>query len=333
MTREYIGVDLHKRFFQACAMSATGDRLWEQRFPRTPDGVGHFSARVTGDSAIAVEAMGPTWAFVDAVAPTGAAVHVVDPRKTKLKAGHAAKTDRLDARRLADALRRDSIVSIYIPPPEIRALREVCRGRHQLVRVRTRLAQMIRALLLRCGAGEPPGTTLHAARTLAWLATVSLAPEATCQLRRLERLYRAVHVDATAADVEVKARAAGDPIACALATITGIGPVLGLTLRAEIGDATRFPGGPALASYAGLVPRVESSGDRRYHGRITRQGSPWIRWALVEAARYATRRPDARGRWARRLAVTKGLAKARVAMARVLCDEVIATWRTAQRSA
>jgi transposase len=333
MTREYIGVDLHKQFFQACAVSMTGDRLWEQRFPRTADGVGRFSARVTGDSAIAVEAMGPTWAFVDAVAPTGAAVCVVDPRKTRLKAGHAAKTDRLDARRLADALRRDSVVRIYIPPPEIRALREVCRGRHQLVRVRTRLAQMIRALLLRCDAGEPPGTTLYAARALAWLSTVQLAPEAACQLRRLERLYRAVHADAVAADADVKARAAHDPIACALATITGVGPVLGLTLRAEIGDATRFPGGPALASYAGLVPRVESSGERVYHGRITRQGSPWIRWALVEAARYATRRLDARGRWARRLAVTKGLAKARVAMARVLCDDVIATWRGVHRSA
>jgi transposase len=112
MTREYIGVDLHKRFFQACAISLTGDRLWEQRFPRTADGVGRFSARVSGDSALAVEAMGPTWAFVDAVVPTGAAVCVVDPRKTKLKAGHAAKTDRLDARRLADALRRDSVVRI-----------------------------------------------------------------------------------------------------------------------------------------------------------------------------------------------------------------------------
>jgi transposase len=297
------------------------------------DGIGRFAARVTADSAIAVEAMGPTWAFVDAVMPTGAAVCVVDPRKTKLKAGHAAKTDRLDARRLADALRRDSVVRIYIPPPEIRALREVCRGRHQLVRVRTRLAQMIRALLLRCDAGEPPGTTLFAARALAWLTTVQLAPEATSQLRRLERLYRAVHADALAADAEVKTCAAGDPIACALATITGVGPVLGLTLRAEIGDVTRFPGGPALASYAGLVPRVESSGERVYHGRITRQGSPWIRWALVEAARYATRRPDARGRWARRLTVRKGLAKARVAMARVLCDEVIATWRGVQRNA
>ena len=66
--------------------------------------------------------------------------------------------------------------------------------------------------------------------------------------------------------------------------------MLGLTLRAEIGDGTRFRDAAALACYAGLVPRVDSSGDRYYVGRITRQGSPWLRWALVEAARHAIRR-------------------------------------------
>jgi transposase len=75
------------------------------------------------------------------------------------------QTDRLDARRLADALRRDSVVSIYVPPPAIRELREVCRGRHQVVRLRTRVAQMIRALLLRSGG-------------LGWLRTVALPPDA-----------------------------------------------------------------------------------------------------------------------------------------------------------
>jgi transposase len=328
MTREYIGIDLHKAFLQACAIEPLGERRWEGRFPRTGEGLARLIARGVGPhSAIAVEASGPTWAFVDALAPTGARVCVVDTRKTKLKAGYAAKTDRLDARRLADALRRESVVSIYIPPPAIRELREVCRGRHQMVRLRTRLAQMIRALLLRNDAGEPPGTQLYAPRALAWLAQVpQLRPDADRTLRRLERLYRAVHTDAHVADAEVKHRAAVDPIAVALDGLVGIGPVMALTIRAEVGDIRRFARGPALASYAGLVPRVERSAGHVYLGRITRDGSPWLRWALVEAARHAIKRPDAIGRWARRLAVKKGLAKARVALARVLCDEVVATW-------
>lgn len=327
MDRQYIGIDLHKTFFQACVLSATGERCWEGRFARTTEGIARFIARGVGPAqAIAVEASGPTWAFVDALTDTRAAICVVDPRKTKLKAGCAAKTDRLDARRLADALRRESVVSIYIPPPAIRELREVCRGRQQVIRLRTRLAQMIRALLLRNDAGEPPGRRLFARRALAWLAQVSLPPDAERSLRRLERLYRAVHADAVTADAEVKQRAAADPIATALQTLTGLGPVLALTLRAEIGDVSRFASGSALASYAGLVPRVERSAAHVYHGRITREGSPWLRWALVEAAMHAIKRSDATGRWARRLTVRKGVHKARVALARVLCNDVVAMW-------
>ena len=208
----------------------------------------------------------------------------------------------------------------------IRELREVCRGRHQLVRLRTRLAQMIRALLLRCDAGDPPRAQLYAPAALAWLADVHVAPDAERSLRRLERLYRAVHADAAAADCDVRARAALDPIARALDPLVGIGPVRALTIRAEIGDIARFPRGAALASYAGLVPRVEGSADRVYYGRITRQGSPWLRWVLVEAALNAMKRPDGVGRWARRLAVRKGVGKARVALARVLCHEIVALW-------
>lgn len=327
MTREYIGIDLHKAFFQACVMSSTGNRLWEGRFARTTDGIAQFTARgVTSAHAIAVEASGPTWAFVDAVRATGARVCVVDPRKTRLKAGVAAKTDRLDARRLADALRRDSVVSVYIPPVAIRALRETCRGRQQLVRLRTRLAQMIRALLLRQDAGDPPRRQLYAAASLAWLAQVQVTPAAAETLGRLTALFRETHAAAQIAEAHVKAAAANDPIAGALETLVGIGPILGLTLRAEIGDITRFRHGAELASYAGLVPRVEQSAGHLYHGRITKQGSPWVRWALVEAAGHALKRQDAFGRWGRRLAVRKGRNKARVACARRLCDEVLATW-------
>jgi len=258
MEREYIGIDLHKAFFQACTMRETGERQWEGRFARTPEGIARFIARGVGPhQVLAVEASGPTWAFVEALRHTGARICVVDPRKTKLKAGFAAKTDRLDARRLADAVRRDSVVSIYIPPPAIRELREVCRGRHQVVRLRTRVAQMIRALLLRTDAGDPPTDRLYSPRALAWLAQVRLSPDADCSLRRLERLFRAAHAEATAADAAVRQRAAADPIAGALGAMVGVGPVRALTIRAEIGDIARFRRGPELASYAGLVPRVD----------------------------------------------------------------------------
>jgi transposase len=108
MTDQYIGIDLHKALFHACAVSGTGDRLWEGRFPRSAAGVAALTARCTPQSAVAVEASTPTWHFADGVVGAVGELRIVDPHKTKLKAGYAAKTDRLDARRLADALRRDT---------------------------------------------------------------------------------------------------------------------------------------------------------------------------------------------------------------------------------
>lgn len=327
MEQQYIGIDLHKASFHACAISADGRRLWEAAFPRTADGIAAFAAREIGGAHLAVEATTPTWRFVDAIQPHGVTVCVVDARKTKLKAGYAAKTDRLDARRLADALRRDSVTSVYIPPPAIRELRELTRGRQQLVRWRTKIVQAIRALLLRQDVAEPPVRTLTSRRGLAWLRTVQLGPTSEPTLRRLERVLHAVLAETTAADAAVRAAAAADPVACALTRLVGVGPVLGLVLRAEIGTIDRFPRGAALACHAGIVPVVHASGTTFRSGAITRQGSPWLRWALVEIALHALQQPDPLGRWARRLAIRKGIKRARVALARRLCDQIVRTWR------
>jgi transposase len=325
MEPQYIGIDLHKASFHVCVVEGSGRRVWEQRLAHTPEGIATLLRRCGPASQLAVEASSPTWHFVDAVASHVGRGCVVDSRKTRLKAGYAAKTDRLDAHRLADALRRDSVVGIYVPPPAIRELRELCRGRHQVVRLRTKLVQALRAVLLRHGVSEPPTSRLTTQRGLRWLATLTLPGPTGDVVQRLARLLTVVHAEARAADAAVRAAAATDPVVPALTTLRGIGPVLGL-LRAEIGTIARFPTGGALASYAGLVPRVEQSAGRRGGGRITRQGSPWLRWALVEAAVKNMDRQDATGRWARRLLVRKGVQKARVALARTLCTDIIRQW-------
>ena len=328
MEQQYIGIDLHKASFHACAIAGDGSRRWEDVFPRTAAGVAQFVARGIAGAQLAVEASGPTWTFVDAVTAHGAHACVVDSRKTKLKAGFAAKTDRLDARRLADALRRHSVVSVYVPSVAIRELRELSRGRQQVVRLRTRIVQALRALLLRMNVSDPPVRTLTSRTGLAWLTSVHLGASSEMVLRRLERLLHATHVEVQAADAAVRAAAGDDPIAIALRGLPGVGPVLSVVLRAEIGTIERFPRGPSLAAYAGIVSRVHASGGHTRQGAITRDGSPWLRWALIEVAMRAMKRPDARGRWARRLALRKGIKIARVGLARRLCDEIVQTWRT-----
>jgi transposase len=324
MVDQYIGIDLHKAFFQACAITPTGDRIWEDRFPRTAAGMQALRAHGTARTAVAVEASTPTWHFADAIVRTVGDLRIVDPVKTKLKAGYAAKTDRLDARRLADALRRDSVVGIYYPPLEIRELRELCRGRHALVQVRTALVNRLRAVLLRQGIAD----ARRLAKTVddGWLAALGLPPRAAASIVVLRQVLAVVRAEAGRTEAEVRRVAGADPVATTLQQLTGLGPVLALTIRAEIGDIQRFPTGAHVASYAGLVPRVDASAGRVRYGRITRRGSPWLRWALVEAAMHGTRRRDRIGRWGRGLAVRKGALKARVALARVLCEEIHRQW-------
>jgi transposase len=323
--REYIGIDLHKAFFQVCAVTATGERQWEQRWPTTDLGIAGLLTRCGAQSRVAVEASSPTWAFVDRIVGHVGAVHVVDARKTKLKAGYAAKTDRLDAQRLADALRRDSVVGIYYPPPAIRDLRELCRYRCHLSRLQASLKQRIQAVLLRHGVTVPV-KGLFTARGTAWLETVTLPGWAGASLTGLRQVVTDVRAQLPPVIAAIRTTAATDPIVRALDRRPGFGPVFSVTLRAEIGTITRFPDGPHLASYAGLVPRVERSGTRHWSGRITKAGSPWMRWALIEAAIHQFRRQDNFGRWARQLAVRKGILKARVAVARALCDELFDAW-------
>ena len=324
MTSQYVGVDLHKVFLQVCAVDRDGTRLWEQRFDRTPAGVAAFVARCGPTSAVAVEASTPTWHFADAVVSDVGTLTIVDPLKTKLKAGYAAKTDRLDAQRLADALRRESVVGIYYPPLAIRELRELCRSRHALVRTRTALINQLRAVLLRQGVAD--ARRLARTRDDTWLTQLALPPQAAASVATLRAVLGSVRTAATRVEGEVRRIAATDPIAQHLQALRGLGPLLAVMVRAEVGDVHRFPTGAHLASYAGLVPRVEASAGRRRAGRITKRGSPWLRWALIEAAIHGPRRADRVGRWGRKLALQKGALKARVALARVLCEEIHRHW-------
>ena len=186
MIEHYIGIDLHKAFFQACAVNAAGARVWEDRFPRTEAGIAGLLARCDRRAAVAVEASTPTWHFADAVGDHVGNLRIVDPMKTKLKAGYAAKTDRLDARRLADALRRDSVVGIYYPPIAIRELRELCRYRHAVVQVRTALVNRLRAVLLRQGIVD--GRRLARTPSDAWLEALTMPPRAAHSITGLRRL-------------------------------------------------------------------------------------------------------------------------------------------------
>jgi transposase len=216
------------------------------------------------------------------------------------------------------------VVGIYYPPPAVRDLRELGRYHCHLARLQASVKQRIHALLLRQGAAAP--RALFTRRGTHWLDRLTLAGWAGQELGGLRQVLADLRRQLLPVVTAMRTVAATDPIVRVLDQRPGFGPVFSVMVRAEIGTIVRFPDGPHLASYAGLVPRVERSGGRQWSGRITKTGSPWLRWALIEAAIHQFRRQDDFGRWARRLAVKAGIMKARVAVARALCTELFDVW-------
>jgi transposase len=187
------------------------------------------------------------------------------------------------------------------------------------------LKQRIRALLLR-QCVHVPIKSLFGVRGRAWLELAPVDGWTRAELIGLRGMLTQVETQLAPVMTALRQVAGADPIAAAFAARRGFGPVLSVTVRAEIGAIDRFPDGRHLASYAGLVPRVEQSGGHRWTGRITKTGSPWLRWVLIEAAIHQLKRDDNFGRWGRQLTVRKGALKARVAIARALCDEIFTIW-------
>lgn len=128
------------------------------------------------------------------------------------------------------------------------------------------------------------------------------------------------HLARQVAEVDgwIRSRARESSEASLLMSVPGVGFYLGLLILAEIGSIERFPSARKLASYAGLVPTTRSSGGRTYHGRITKQGSSWLRWAMIQAVLHAVRSPGPVQRFYRRQVKRKGRSVARVAAARKL---------------
>ena len=201
----------------------------------------------------------------------GATLRVVDPLKTGLKAGYAAKTDRLDARRLADALRRDSVVSIYYPPLAIRGFRELCPARPAAGAATDAADQYPSACC--CGTGSSDGRRSADERRGPLADDGGVAAGEAARCRGVGQRLAVVRHEMARIDPAVqRAQRTLIRLSPGSARSCGDWPDLALTFRAEIGDLRRFPSGRGPASYAGLVPPSTRSAGRVRDGPITRRG-------------------------------------------------------------
>jgi len=314
----HVGVDLHQRFCYMTALEARGKMIQAGPVTNEKLALRRYFRQFRGKQVqVAVEACGFWPAFREVVEPEVTRLVLVHPQRVKAIASAKLKNDRVDSETLAHLLRCDLLPESWKADRETQARRQQVRLRATLVRHRTRLKNQVHAVLHQQGLRSPV-TDLFGKRGRLWLAAVKLPGQARESVEVCLRLLDGYTEEIQKQNLQLSEKAKHDQRVEWLLTIPGIGECSAMMVLAEIGDIGRFRDKEALCSYAGLVPRVRESAGKAARGGITRQGSPWLRWMMVEAAQVATRSSAAARRYYERLLRKKHKHVARVALARKL---------------
>ncbi len=312
-----IGVDFHPEFQQIAWVDTETGELQERRLQHREEGES-FYRELAGQAVqvrVGMEASGHARWFERLMSELQFELWIGDAAEIRTKRVRKQKTDRQDAQLILKLMLKDDFPRIWVPSWENRDLRQLLWHRHRMVQARTRIMNQLQAVALNEG--------LRCKKRL-WrtkrpqLESFQLAPWASRRrhdlLELLDRLNPTIAELSQAVEQEVER----SPEAQRLATHPGVGPLTALAFVLIIGKAERFQCGKQVASYLGLVPAEESSGNQRRLGHITKQGSSMLRFLLVEAAQVTVRSlPEWRSRYFH-LMMRRGRKIAKVAMARRL---------------
>jgi transposase len=263
-----------------------------------------------------MEACGHYPWFERLLAECGHELWLGDAARIRASAVRQQKTDRRDAALLLGLLREERFPRIWVPTLAERDVRQLLTHRHKQVQARTRVKNQLQALARSQGLQKRRQLWSEAGR--AELEKLELLPYATLRRERLLAMLEALEAEIGALNRHVEAEVKRRPEALRLMTHPGVGAVTALALVLTLGPAERFGNARQVASYLGLIPSEHSSGGRQQLGRISKQGSSFLRFLLVEAGQSAARGDAELGRFYRRLAMRKHRALAKVAVARKL---------------
>ncbi len=284
----YIGADVHKQYTVFCVLMREGKVEQRVQVENTPDVIREFLREIPRPVHLALEASYHWQPFFELMEEMDIQVSLAHPFKVKLIAEARIKTDTIDATTLAHLLRLDYLPTAYIPPREVRDLREILRHRAKLVATRTQVKNRIHALLTKNGVRHG-FSDLFGKKGRLSLEGLRLRPCYQLALDQdLTLLDVLNHLIAQVTQI-IEAKAQANPEAMLLTTMPGISYYSALLIRAEIGEIGRFSNPKKLCSWAGLVPSTHSSGGRTYHGHLTKQGSRWLRWILTQVAPHGVR--------------------------------------------
>jgi transposase len=280
---QFIGCDAHKKFSVFVAVNEKGQAGEAVRIPHDRQVYRDFLSELPPQSAIAVEASGHYSWLVDEMERLGHHPRLANPLEAKRRMGLTNKTDKLDARGLAILLRNGTLPEVWIPPGELRDRRELLRMRIFLVHLRTRVKNRIHGTLARHNV-LVPGADLFGVEARSQLESrlAELPMHTRSAVEQELATVDSLEKEITAAEKQLEAVREVSAEADLLMTLPCVGKILSMVLMLEIGRVDRFPTAGHLASYAGLVPRVHSSGGHTRMGQVCVNVNRNLKWAFVE---------------------------------------------------
>jgi transposase len=271
------------------------------------------------DDRVVLEATGNALAIARILAPHVAEVVLAHPKRLRAISHARVKTDRIDARVLAELLAADLVPTVWTPDETTRRLRRQVSRRRGLVKRCTAIKNEIGAVLVRNLKRRPEVTDLFGRKGRVWLAAVELPADERDTVDGCLRQLDFLTGELEAIDRQLARAVVDSPQMRRLMTIPGVDATTAVTLVAVIGDVSRFPTSRHLVGYLGLHPGVRQSGSApARHGRTTKEGPAAARHVLVEAAWSATRSPGPLRAFGERVAARRGKNVAAVAVARKL---------------
>jgi transposase len=322
-----IGCDYHPAFQQIAFVDTDTGELQERRLQHREEAEKFYRDLAAQGMKVRVgmEASGQARWFERLLAERNFELWIEDAAEIRSKRVRKQKTDRQDAQLILKLMLKNDFPRIWVPSGENRDLRQLLWHRHRMVQARTRIMNQLQAVALNEGLRCKKRLWREAGREQ--LESFALAPWASRRrrdlLELLDRLTPTIAELTQAIEQEVEKC----PEARRVQTHPGVGALTALAFVLIIGRADRFQCGKQIASYLGLVPLEESSGQRRRLGHITKQGNALLRFLLVEAAQVTVRSDQ---EWRSKyfhLAMRRGRKIAKVAMARRLAVRLYWMWR------
>jgi transposase len=322
-----IGVDFHPEFQQIASVDTDTGEVQEKRLAHREEAEKFYRDLAVPEVKVRVgmEASGHARWFERLVAELQFELWIGDATVIHAKRVRKQKTDRQDAQLILRLMLKDDFPQIWVPSWENRDLRQLLWHRHRMVQARTRIMNQLQAVALNEGLRCKKRLWREAGREQ--LEAFPLAPWASRRRRDLLELLDRLSPTIAELTQTIEQEAEKCPEAQRLRTHPGVGALTALAFVLIIGQAERFQCGKQVASYLGLVPLEDSSGNRRRLGHITKQGSSILRFLLVEAAQVTVRSlPEWRSKYLH-LMMRRGRKIAKVAMARRLAVQLFWMWR------